>query len=505
MRQYFIDGYEVEASGFYFSDQLNQRTTCDITVTNLSGLNGLNWRSADTAWQDTEIKWDDDIAYPATITLGDELAIYEDSDLIFAGLIKNVTVYEDAPGVLFYDLSASDFTSLADKRIIAKVYTNELAGDIVKDIIDILLVNEGVIYGTIQDGVVIKKAVFDYKTTAQAMDYLAELCGFSWYIDENKALQFFSRESNVAPFPLNDSVFHSNFKQVSNLDQYRNVQFTRGGRGETGLQTDEKPSPKPDGQTRTFTLRFPLATKPIIKIDSVVVAPEDIGINGKDANKEWYYTINGNTITQDLTLTPLNTEIVEVTYKGYRNLFGRVENPSQINIRKQFDAGTSGIYEKITEEKSIADPLQLTQFNKSLVDRYGKIDGRVTFKTHAKGLKSGQLLTIQKPLYGISAAYLIDSVQASNYGELVEYSIVALDGSSLGGWDKFFKDMFEASKTFVIAENEVLIIANDFSENKNRSASYAITIFQSPVASETLFVGTFVCGGGPVGGVTLND
>ena len=505
MRRYFVDGYEVEASGFYFSDQLNQRTTCDLTITNLLTLTGYTWLSADFAWQDANITWLDDAVYPGTVSLGDEVKVYDDDDLIFAGLIKNVTVYEDTPRLLFYDVSASDYTSLADKRIIAKVYTNELAGDIVKDIIDVVLVNEGVSYGTILDGVIIKKAVFDYKTTSQAMDYLAELCGFSWYIDENKALQFFSRESNVSPFVLSDSIFHSNFAQVSNLDQYRNVQFTRGGRGETGLQSNEKPSPKPDGQTKTFTLRFPLATKPIIKIDSVVVAPENIGINGKDSNKEWYYTINGNTITQDTASMPFSQEIIEVDYKGYRNLFGRVENPSQINARKQFDLGTSGIYEKITEEKSIGDPLQLTQFNKSLIDRYAKIDGKITFKTHAKGLKSGQLLTVQKPLYGISASYLIDTVQANNYGELVEYSITALDGSSLGGWDKFFKDMFEASKTFVISENEVLIIANDFSENKNRSASYTITIFQSPVVLDTLFVGTFVCGGGPVGGVTLND
>jgi hypothetical protein len=96
-------------------------------------------------------------------------------------------------------------------------------------------------------------------------------------------------------------------------------------------------------------------------------------------------------------------------------------------------------------------------------------------------------------------------VQASNYGELIEYSVTALDGSSLGGWDKFFKDMFEASKTFVIAENEVLIIANDFSESKNRSASYDVAIFQSPAVLDTLLVGTFVCGGGQVGGVILND
>jgi hypothetical protein len=127
------------------------------------------------------------------------------------------------------------------------------------------------------------------------------------------------------------------------------VQFTRGGRGETGLQSNEKPSPKPDGQTRTFTLRYPLANKPIIKIDTIAVDPSLIGINGKDANKEWYYTINGNTIAQDNGLTALSTQVLEVDYKGYRNLFGRAENPSQINIRAQCDLGTSGIFEKITE------------------------------------------------------------------------------------------------------------------------------------------------------------
>ena len=162
MRQYFIDGYEVDGSGFYLSDQLNQRATCDLTVTGLSELTGNSWRKTNTPWESADFKWADDTPFPGTVSLGDEVAIYDDEYLIFAGFIKNITIYEDVPGQLFYNLSASDYTSLADKRIIAKVYTNELAGDIVNDIITILLASEGVIAGNINSGVMIKKAVFDY-------------------------------------------------------------------------------------------------------------------------------------------------------------------------------------------------------------------------------------------------------------------------------------------------------------------------------------------------------
>lgn len=504
MRTYYVNNYIVKASGFSMTDQLNTRTVCDITVTDLLTLTGLYWHYAENQWQVEETEWAETPDLPGDIFIGDTITVAEDSVVIFTGLIKNIQKVERYPGVLEYRINAVDNSAIADKRLVAKVYNNTLAGDIVKDILSEILSQEGVTEGTIQDGALITKAVFNYITVSDAFEYLETLTGFNWEIDFGKKLNFYARETNISTITVDDSLQHYNFSETKNMDQYRNVQYTRGGRGETSTQTLETPAPKPDGQTRTFTLRFPLASKPEIYIDSVQVDPNLIGVNGKDTGKEWYYTINSPNISQDRSLTALSTEVLEVTYKGYRDLFGRSEDPDKIIDRQSKETGTSGIYEKLTEERSINTIEQLKAFNASLVEKYGDVNNKVRFTTHQTGFRSGQLVRINKPLYGIDEYMLIDNVKAYNYGEKVEYQISALDGASFGGWEKFFKDLYNQSKTFVIAENELLIIVNTFKETRLRYGETNIGVFAPPKVSDTLII-PFLVGGPALSEVKLVD
>lgn len=479
MREYLLNGVALQGADFYINDQLNRRTTFDCTITSLLTVPEIN--------------------------IGDTITLKEDAVTIFSGVVKNLVKFEAYKGVLNYKVSASDNSALADKRLVAKVYSNTNVDVIVNDIIDTILFEEGVTAGVIHNDIVIEKAVFNYISCSDALDYLKDITGYNWEIDFNRQLNFFSRDNYTAPNTLNDDLRHFDFEEIRNLDRYRNVQYTRGGLGETSSQPLEKPAPKPDGQTRTFTLRFPIASKPDIFIDSVQVNANDVGINGKERNKKWYYTINGNTITQDPSETVLTTEILEVTYKGYRHLFGRVDDPSQINSRKLVEDNTSGIYERVTDAKTVNDINQLRQFGQSLIEKYGDINNKVSFETEVSGFKTGQLLTVQKPLYGIAEDFLIESVNASPIGENIQYSISALDGASLGGWEQFFKSLYEQTRQFVIAENELLIILNTFLEKRSRSGVSVAKTFTPPKCAEGLVCGTFVVGGLELSEVTLYD
>ena len=106
------------------------------------------------------------------------------------------------------------------------------------------LADEGVTIGNIQDGPVIVKAVFNYLKVSQALDQLKELTGFIWNIDVNNQLNFYARETNIAPFQLDDTIQHKNFVHEKNMDQYRNTNYVRGGLSQTDLQENLKPSPK---------------------------------------------------------------------------------------------------------------------------------------------------------------------------------------------------------------------------------------------------------------------
>jgi len=529
----------------------------------------------------------------------------------------------------------------------------------------------------------------------------------NWNIDFNKQLNFFSNSTNLAPWILSDTVQHTNFRVKRNRSQYRNRQYVRAGAGKTSEQALEKPSPTPDGSSRSFILRFPVAEKPVIfvsyetgtGIDSyaktvlhlngadnsttftdngttpknwqasgvahidtaesvfggaslyvggemsyyiytsdhddfyfgsanftidcwakklvlnqaqlfrqvgtggtdyftfgfdsydicdlefhqnsttyhantgVVITDNDwhhyavvrsdntltvyidginkvtidvtgitfinlsgiaqigtllegyidefriskgiarwtanftlptseyevyeagvsavlsanVGVNGLDSGKLWYFSYDSNIISQDSSQAVLTAGMtLEVTYIGLYPILTLIDNPAQIAERVAIETSTSGIYENFQTEKSINENGQATEYTEGLLLRYGIIPSIITFDTEIPGLKAGQLLPIQKTLFGINASYLIESVDISTAdAEKINYSVRCLDGSALGGWERFFKDLLKGNQQYIIQENEVIILLSITTEKENWGSSTTITI--NGVQAEVLY------------------
>lgn len=460
-------------SNWSISSKLNARTTLSMTVVDLGTLTSINE--------------------------GDSVEVYNDSTLIFSGIIYSVRAYEAIPNVLYYDLSVVDNSALADKRLIIGIAEDMTAGDIVRALVLPILAEEGVTEGIIQDGITVSKSVFNYIKCSESLDQLKDITGFNWKIDNERKLNFFSRDTNVAPFTLDSSVSHSGFEKNSTMGNYRNRQYVRGSQGETAIQSLEKPSPKPDGDTRTFTMRFPLAKKPSIFVNSVQVSENDIGVNGLDTGKKWYFSYSSNTISQDNAETPLSsTDVLEVTYTGLRKLFLKVDNGVEIADRKGKETGTSGVYETIANEAAIKTTEQAIQYANGLIQKYGEISDTINFTTTVAGLEAGQLLRVQKPLFGIDSSFLIESVNIAAWGgEEIEYQVTALDGASIGGWETFFKEIIRDNRDFTISEDEVIIVINTFQEKENIRSETQMSIYSnigypsdSLYPSETLFLGS---------------
>jgi hypothetical protein len=449
----------------------------------------------------------------ATIAVGKSFTILEDAKTFFQGIIVKSMAKEVYPNYIEYSLSVADNSAIADRRVIAKSYESQVAGDIVKDIITEVLGDEGVTQGTIEDGPTITKAVFNYIECSQALDFLKTTTGgYVWNIDKDKKLNFYARTSNIAPYTLNDSVVHKRFTQNSTMDQYRNTQYARGGKGRTAVQTNETPSPKPDGESRNFVVRFPIAEKPVIETNLngagwVAINPANIGINGLDTGKEWYYRYNSEIITQDTTETVLGTaDAIRVTYTGLRNLFVKTEDAAEITDRKTVEGGT-GIYENLAVEKSIDETTQALEFSNGLLATYGEIKDIVKFETEVTGLEAGQLLTISKTAYGISDTFLIESINivpADQDGFI--YKVTCLDGASVGGWEEFFKNILRGGRDFAIEANEVIILLVSFSEISGAAGQVEIDVFNALYPADDLYPSDTLYPNNEVASeVTLND
>jgi hypothetical protein len=444
---------------------------------------------------------------------GQPISIYDDSAvLIFSGYLlypkKFVPITNNA---IIYDIECVDQHQIADRLLVAKTYINTSAQDIANDLYYTYLEPEGVTIGEIYgvslfpssglfpsdtlfpfaSTVILEQATFPrVGTVADAMNELAEITGYQWYIDYDKKFYFAPRTFFNAPFSITDTSAVMNINVKQDKSQYRNRQYIRGGLSQTDLITLEKPTPNPDGVSRTFILRFPIAEKPRIFINSTEINSNDIGINGIDTGKKYYYLYNANTIIQDSTETILtSSDVIEVTYRGLVALSLVSENPAAIAERASVEGGT-GVYERIDVDAAISSRQEALDIANGKLTKYAKILREITYDTYTAGLSAGQLQNVNLTQYNISSTdFLIDKVQISELdgtGRLL-YTVHAIDGETFGGWQKFYRDLLRQDLKMSIRENELLVILSTVAESQGWNEINTISVFACSLPSDLLF------------------
>jgi len=397
---------------------------------------------------------------------GQEVIIEDGINRIFAGEIRKYQGKEQS-GVTYYSVSCVDYNGILDRVLLATAFDISLAGDMVRAIHSMKLATEGITLGMIEDGPTTSRSVFDWVSVSSAMDDIEKLTGITWNVDYYKVLNFFPAGYFTAPFNITTTSHnYSNLNIERNLDKYRNVQIFRPGWLETTEQT-EIPTPKPDGSSRTFVVRFPLAKKPRIFINAIEVDTDDIGVNGldKSGTKKWFFSRQSPQISQDSSETelPSGTEL-EIMYTGLYNRVFVTEDEDEIASRKLVEGG-SGRHENYEDKSTIDDIDTTNQYITGLLRKYGSISNILTYQTHEHGLRAGMVQTVNVPSRGAVGSFLIESATARADGPgLMIYNVKAIDGEVVGGWVEFFRSLVIRSRDFAIRDNEFVSLLQNLTE-----------------------------------------
>lgn len=422
------------------------------------------------------------------IDYDEDLSIYEGQDIvleetdefgtayrIFGGMVTQFHDYREG-NRLYYRVSCSDYCQLADKVLVAEAFEGTVAGDIIRYIHTEKLDAEGVTVGHIEDGPATARSVFNWRKASVCMDELEAKTGIQWNIDFYKQLHFFSRSTFVAPWDIDaNTLCYYGLTVGKDRTRYRNVQVQRPGDLETGLQVKRIPSPSPDGQSRVFTLAYRLARKPAIfitapgldpVINRVEVDPGDIGIDQLEEGKTWWWSKGSNTIRHDETELPLSAgSTVEVDFTGlWRRIFV-VENSAEIVLRQEAEGG-SGRHEYYEEKATLDTSEAVSSYVAGAFQKYGRIPTIVRYGTQRHGLRAGMVQNIELPSRGLSGDFFIDKVGfRANGAGMMTYDVSLIDGSPLGGWISFFKNI-SAVENFEIWENEIVDLMATFKESE---------------------------------------
>jgi hypothetical protein len=439
-----------------------------------------------------------DLRTLSQVNLGAQVTFYNfDDEVLFDGFIK--TIDKDDPfgndTNIYYLINCVCWCKIAERRIIGDIVEDKNVGNTIIDHILPILAQEGVTYGHIDCDLQIERITFNYITCYEALNLLQSLVyGYSWYIaDETKQLYFYYLANDYLPTKLDANIYHRNFKQSRNMSVYRNTQYLRGGKARTAEQSNETPSPLPDGSSKTFTCRFPIAETPTIEtnVSGGGWVTKTCGVNGidEDGTHDFYFTYNSPDITQDSGGAVLAVgDLIRITYIGLRDLFIIVDDQEQIRRRATIEdhalsggaAGCSGIYEAIVQEPAMDNIPVGIQFASGILKKYGDIADKISFSAEDDSFKwaLGYLLKVEKASWNINEYFLINQVQMHQLDPThIEYNLTGLDGALVGGWELYFEELLKRDKTFTINDSEVLVILKNQFEKINHGGQYELEVY----------------------------
>lgn len=395
-----------------------------------------------------------------------------DYELEFSGFISSVKEKHISGSTkIIHTIEGIDNHYLAQKRVVAKAFQDEKVEDCVTWILENILADEGITEGEIQvTEVTVSQKIFDYVSASDALDVLAEYAGFTWFIDIDKKLYFIDRATYTAPFDIEivggeiPYVEEDSLNVIEGNDEFRNIQYVKGGQAETDLQTEYF---KGDGVQTSWAIGYKLGREPTIylSLNGGEYEEVDVGIKGIEEEKDFYWSKNDPIITQDPLGTKLTAnDTLKVEYIGLYPIIVRSSNFEAIDDRLEIEGTGTGKVECVKEEPLATTRDSALEKANSLLDHFGVIGRKVTYRTIETGLSAGQLQHINIPMHDIDDDFLIIDIDINDSGYITYHDVTLVNGPVDDSWTKFFLKMKASGKTSAesAGEVDVLILLNEF-------------------------------------------
>jgi hypothetical protein len=360
----------------------------------------------------------------------------------FAGVVHSCEEIR-IPGTnyVFHTVDAVDYNAILDWRIVNYAAENTLAGDAVKALLTTYLVDEGVTAGHIEDGELLTQISFGNKTLKEALDKLAEACGFIYYIDYDLSLNFQSRTADAADWQISDGddILSESLTIVRNNPLYRNVENVLGGFEETDLMTETFMG---DGTTKSYPMGYA-----VNRISDVTLTTDDlvpvvthpsIGEKGAAGTYDFVYGFNSETVS--FTVAPPLNHLITITYYGLWRVQTSIKDDSAIAANKIRQGFGTGRIEHAVEDETLTSSTAASEYGSAKLAEYA-VDGiTVNYKTLRSGLEVG---TVQHFDYaGLDVDLLIIRIDKETTDTFTTYSIEGVTGPVNQSWETFFASHF---------------------------------------------------------------
>lgn len=389
-----------------------------------------------------------------------------DSNVLFGGQIITIDETVEGKDIELIDCTAKDYTFDMDRSLVIGAWENTSVDDIIADINSDFLTGYDI--SEVDCPFVIGYIAFNYEYPSKCLQQLAELTGYDWYVDYQKKIHFFSRETRVAPFNLTDTsgnFLYNTLKINKDVKNLRNTVIVRGGeyQGSTTSETEEA-----DGDALIYKQgnRYSGVT---VTVNAV---SQTVGIDNVDdpAGYDCLYNFTEKFVRFKTATKPAAGLLVVVG--------GNPHIPVIVKVRGQDSVAVYGEREYKIIDTSIASKQGARDRAKAEIDAWAAEISEGSFDTYESGLDVGQQINVQSTIRGIDQDYIISkiSTKLTNGNEFL-HSVTLITTRTFGIIEFLQKLLMAKDKEIKIAQDEALDEIFDYEEE--------ITVTDSAVASTT--------------------
>ena len=371
--------------------------------------------------------------------VNDVIKMYDSSGIIFGGTVTESEVTVSGL-VLTYEISCTDWSYLLDGTLIAKNYANMDPHDIVVDIINTVGgAAKGFTTNHVATGNFLVASIkFNYEQPTKALESLAKLIGWEWYIDADKDVHFFLGDpatiiSQVgqAPVIIDETSGEIEWNSLDidvNLQNMKNSVYVIGGTyTKTFTSSNAVDVYTTDGNRQVFSLAYPYEkTDLTVTLDGVDQSigtdqqtdPTTVDVLYNDRERFIRFTAGA----------PASGKVVKIYGNAKVPILAHASDPQGIATYGEFQDSIIDRQIYTVEEAQQRALAEILQFGHAVYD--------VKFNTLTPGCWIGQAVTLNSPKFGITNQYLvIKRIEAKVFvpgtqGKL-EYQIEALGSDNV--------------------------------------------------------------------------
>lgn len=382
-------------------------------------------------------------------SLGDEVIMTKDGTRIFGGVVVRIVENLKSAKILEYKVQCNDYSQFLKRELVTERYENQTVGYIIADLVA-NYTTDSFTTTNVTGGLTIESISFNRLNVADGLQKLADALSYVWYVDYQKDIHFFPKNTESGP-ALSDTsgnfIFDS-LEIMEDLTQIRNVVLVQGGERESDTPRTEVHDG--DGTKTQFSLANKYASKPTVEVGGVA---QTVGVEFLDDDTSFDVMWNFN--EKYLRFTAGNTPA-----SGTNNIevSGTYLYPIVVNVPNNASIAEFGRYEFAITDRSIRSQdeairraiAELTSYQNELYEG--------SFRTYSDSFRSGQVIAINSTQRGKAISVLVQSVTArmrDPEGTQFEYDVRFATLKSIGIIDYLQSQL--RSKEVIVDDQETLL------------------------------------------------